>query len=117
MHILAGKAMPDVAWKCSVMRLIQDSIVAIDSSGLCAGQLVVAALDNVSEESRESFFERHAQLRAQAEAAGEQLPKITREGVLAIAHEAVQDAEAQPVSLQSPLSCEKSASPVLMYCS
>ncbi len=73
--------------------------IATGSSGLCAGQVVVAALGKVSEESREGFFERHAQLRAQAEGAGEQLPQITREGVLAIAHEAVQDAAAQPVSL------------------
>ena len=58
----------------------------------------MASLNLVSKESRESFFESHAQLRAQSEAVGEELPEITREGVLAIAHEAVQSFEAEPVS-------------------
>ena len=115
MHILAGKATPEVAWKYSVKRLIQDFIIAVDLSGLCAGQLVVAALGNASEESRESFFERHAQLRAQAGAAGEQLPEITREGVLAIPHEAAQSAEAQPVRLRAPPSCVESGVSAFMY--
>ena len=46
---------------------------------------------------------------------GEQLPEITEEGVLASAHEAAQDAEEQPVSLQVPFSSLKPGSPVLMY--
>ena len=57
----------------------------------------MAALGRVSEASRDGFFEEHAQLRAQGRAVGEELPQITRDGVLAIVHEAVQTAKAEAV--------------------
>ena len=58
----------------------------------------MAALGKVSEASRERFFEEHAQLRSQGGAVGEELPEITREGMLTIVHEAVQTTEAEAVS-------------------
>ena len=83
---------------------------AESSTCLCDEQVVVAALNKVSDESRAAFFEKHSQLRAQSSAVGEALPEITREGVLAIVQEAVQSAEAELVSspkngLQIEVSC------------
>lgn len=57
-------------------------------------QVVVAALNKVSGDARESFFEQHAELRALGSALGEKLPEITRDGVLAIVQEAAESAEA-----------------------
>ena len=65
----------------------------------------MAALGKASDESRESFFREHAELRAQAEAAGELLPEITSEGILAITREAAQTAGAEAVSHKHPLPC------------
>ena len=67
--------------------------------------MVAASLDKISEESRASFFQRHAELRAQGEAVGEQLPEISGGGVPAATREAVQTAEAEPVSPAHP-SCQ-----------
>jgi len=80
------------------------------STCLCNEQVVVAALNKVSDESRAAFFEKHLQLRAQSSAVGEALPEITREGILAIVQEAVQSAEAELVCspthpLQIKVSC------------
>ena len=57
-------------------------------------QVVVAALNKVSGDARETFFQQHAELRALGSALGEKLPEITREGVLAIVQEAAESAEA-----------------------
>lgn len=59
--------------------------------------MVVAALNKVSEESRATFFEKHAELRAQGSTVGEKLPEITRDGVLAIVQEAAQSIQIDSV--------------------
>lgn len=54
----------------------------------------MAALNKVSGDARETFFQQHAELRALGSALGEKLPEITRDGVLPIVQEAAESAEA-----------------------
>jgi hypothetical protein len=62
---------------------------------LCAfEQIVVAALNKMSGDARESFLKQHAELRAMGSTLGEKLPEITRDGMLAIIQEAAESAEA-----------------------